>query len=31
MATYIALVRGINIGGHKKTAMADLRELLMRM
>ena len=30
MTTYIALVRGINIGGHKKIAMADLRELLVR-
>lgn len=25
MATYIALLRGINVGGHKKVAMSDLR------
>lgn len=31
MTTYIALLRGINVGGHKKIAMADLRELLTRM
>jgi uncharacterized protein (DUF1697 family) len=31
MATFIALVRGINVGGHKKIAMADLRDLLLRM
>jgi len=28
MKTYIALLRGINVGGHKKIAMAELRELL---
>jgi len=28
MNTYIALLRGINVGGHKKVPMADLRELL---
>lgn len=28
MKTYIALLRGINVGGHKKILMADLRELL---
>jgi uncharacterized protein (DUF1697 family) len=28
MTTYIALLRGINVGGNKKVAMADLRELL---
>src|SRR2546421_405741 len=27
----IALVRGINVGGHKKIAMADLRALLESM
>jgi uncharacterized protein (DUF1697 family) len=27
MATYLALLRGINVGGHKKVAMSDLREL----
>ncbi|WP_179004655.1 DUF1697 domain-containing protein [Winogradskyella forsetii] len=28
MKTYIALLRGINVGGHKKVPMAELRELL---
>ena len=28
MNIYIALLRGINVGGHKKILMADLRELL---
>ena len=28
MSVHIALVRGINVGGHAKLAMADLRELL---
>src|SRR5262245_20059299 len=28
MSTHIALLRGINVGGHNKVAMADLRELL---
>ncbi|MBU2927749.1 DUF1697 domain-containing protein [Winogradskyella psychrotolerans] len=28
MMTYIALLRGINVGGHKKVPMAELRELL---
>lgn len=27
---YIALLRGINVGGHKKILMADLRELLLK-
>jgi uncharacterized protein (DUF1697 family) len=27
MTTYIALLRGINVGGHKKVAMSDLRAL----
>lgn len=26
MTTYIALIRGINVGGHKKLSMADLRK-----
>jgi uncharacterized protein (DUF1697 family) len=26
--THVALLRGINLGGHKKVAMADLRELV---
>jgi uncharacterized protein (DUF1697 family) len=28
MATQIALLRGINVGGHNKVAMADLRRIL---
>jgi len=28
MKTYVALLRGINVGGHKKILMADLRLLL---
>lgn len=28
MKTYIALLRGINVGGHRKIKMADLRALL---
>lgn len=28
MAIYIALLRGVNVGGNKKVAMADLRKLL---
>jgi len=31
MNTYLALLRGINVGGHKKIAMADLRALLERL
>jgi len=31
MKTYVALLRGINVGGHKKVAMADLRDLLTRL
>lgn len=27
---YIALIRGINVGGHKKVPMAELRELLTK-
>jgi uncharacterized protein (DUF1697 family) len=30
MNTYIALLRGINVGGHKKVPMAELRDLLTR-
>ncbi|MEZ4792559.1 MAG: DUF1697 domain-containing protein [Gelidibacter sp.] len=30
MPTYIALLKGINVGGHKKVPMADLRELLSK-
>lgn len=29
MARYAALIKGINVGGNKKVAMADLRELLV--
>ena len=28
MNTYIAILRGINVGGQKKIIMADLRKLL---
>jgi uncharacterized protein (DUF1697 family) len=31
MARYVLLLRGINVGGNKKMAMADLRELLGRL
>jgi len=31
MTRYIALLRGVNVGGHKKVAMADLRALLSRL
>ena len=31
MNTYIALLRGINVGGHKKILMADLRKLLEKL
>jgi len=31
MTTYVALLRGINVGGHKPVAMADLRDLLARL
>ena len=31
MTTYIALLRGINIAGHKKVDMGDLRRLAARM
>lgn len=30
MKTYIVLLRGINVGGHKKVPMAELRELLTK-
>lgn len=30
MKTYIALLRGINVGGHKKVPMAELREVLTK-
>lgn len=31
MTTYVALLRGINVGGHKMIAMADLRAALAEM
>ena len=31
MKTFIALLRGINVGGHKKVPMAELRELLTKI
>ena len=31
MTTYVALLRGVNVGGHKKVAMADLRARLSRL
>lgn len=31
MKTYIALLRGINVGGHKKIKMADLRVLMNQL
>lgn len=30
MQTHIALLKGINVGGHKKVPMAELRELLIK-
>jgi uncharacterized protein (DUF1697 family) len=30
MKTYIALLRGINVGGHKKVPMAELRDVLSK-
>jgi uncharacterized protein (DUF1697 family) len=31
LTTHIALLRGINVGGHKQVAMADLRAMLERL
>ncbi|PYO96173.1 MAG: hypothetical protein DMD60_11385, partial [Gemmatimonadetes bacterium] len=31
MTTYIALLRGINVGGRKQVAIADLRDLLTQL
>jgi len=31
MNTYIALLRGVNVGGHKKIKMADLKELFQKL
>jgi len=31
MRTYLALLRGINVGGHKQVGMADLRDLLAQL
>lgn len=30
MKAYIALLKGINVGGHKKVSMAELRDLLVK-
>jgi uncharacterized protein (DUF1697 family) len=30
MKTYIALLRGINVSGHKKIKMADLKDMLLK-
>lgn len=31
MTTYVALLRGINVGGHNKIKMADLKQMLEQM
>lgn len=31
MIRYIALLRGINVSGHKKIKMVDLREMFQKM
>lgn len=31
MATYLALLRAVNVGGHNKVAMADLRRMVDRL
>ena len=31
MATHVALLRGINVGGRNKVAMADLREVVAEL
>lgn len=31
MTTHLALLRGINVGGHKQVAMADLRDFVTRL
>lgn len=31
MITHLALIRGINVGGHRRVAMADLRALLAQL
>ena len=31
MTTYVALLRGINVGGHEPVTMADLRDVLARL
>ena len=31
MTTYVGLLRGINVGGHNRVAMADLRRLCERL
>lgn len=31
MTGYIALLRGVNVGGHRAVAMSDLRDLLTEL
>ena len=31
MTTHVALIRGINVGGHKMVAMSDLRDMLIAL
>ncbi|WP_290699650.1 DUF1697 domain-containing protein [Lacinutrix sp.] len=31
MITYVALTRGINVGGHKKVPMVVLKEILIKV
>lgn len=31
MAVYVALLKGINVGGHRRVAMSDLRDLVARL
>ncbi len=31
MVTYVALLRGINVGGHSKVGMEDLRRLFLAL
>jgi uncharacterized protein (DUF1697 family) len=31
MTTFVALLRGVNVGGHTKVAMAELRDLIARL
>ncbi len=31
MTTHVALLRGVNVGGHKKVAMSDLRDFITEL